>query len=127
MVAQIGDGAVQFALFEESGFADQPFACTKPAIDRALVRHHQQDAIRVAMHQMRHRTHQVFFERVVLRIEVVNLGEIGYHLFPDGIALRFDRGQHRRGNPHGILPHDASISFGSTPSRSARSFGFTTL
>ena len=38
----------------------------------------------------------------VLRIEVVNFDDVGYHLLPDGIALRFDRGQHRRGNSHGI-------------------------
>ena len=58
------------------------------------------------MDKMGDRTHQVFFERIVFRFEVVHLCAIGDHLFPNGIALFFDRRHHRGGDPHRIVAHD---------------------
>src|SRR6185503_3249037 len=65
MFAQVGDSLIEFPLLEESRFPDQPFSCAESTIDRALICHHQQDTIRVAMDKMRDRTHEVFFERVI--------------------------------------------------------------
>ncbi len=106
MLAQVGDGLVEFAFLKESRFPDQPFSRAKPAINRALVRHHQQDAIRIAMDKMWDRTHEVFFERIIFRFEVVHFGDVRDHLFPNGVALFFDRRHHRGGNAHRIVAHD---------------------
>jgi hypothetical protein len=54
------------------------------------------------MHQMGYGTHQVFFERIVFRIDVVELNRIGHHLFPNGVPFGFDRGQDRGGYSHRI-------------------------
>src|SRR6267142_2863373 len=91
MLAQVGDGLVEFAFLKESWFPDQPFSRAEPTINWALVRHHQQDAIWIAMDKMWDRTHEVFLKRIILRFEVVQLGDVRDHLFPNGFALFFHR------------------------------------
>src|SRR4026209_845499 len=106
MLAQVSDGLVELPFLEESRFPDQPFSRAEPAIDRALVCHHQEDTIRIPMNKMRDRTHEVFFERVVLRFEIVHLSDVRNHLFPNGVALFFDRRHYCGCNAHRIVAHD---------------------
>ena len=58
------------------------------------------------MDKMRDRTHEVFLERIVFRFEIVHLGDVRDHLFPNGVALFFHRRHHRGGNAHRIVAHD---------------------
>ena len=104
--AQVGDRLVEVALFNEPRLADQPLARAEAAVDRALVRDHQQRAVRIPVDQMGHGTHQVFFERVVRRVEVIHFGPVGDDLLPDGVARFLDRGQHRRRDAHRIGADD---------------------
>ena len=106
MFAQIGDRLVEVAFLNKPRFADEPLARAEAAVDRALVRDHQQRAVRVAVNQMGHRAHQVFFERVVRRVEVLHLGPVGNNLLPDGVARLLDRGQHRRRDAHRVGADD---------------------
>src|SRR6267378_1656022 len=107
MLAQVGNGLFEFAFLEESWFPNQPFSRAEPTINRTLVRHHQQDTIRIAMDKMWDWTHEVFLERIILRFEVVHLSDIRDHLFPNGVALFFHRRHHRGGNSHWIVTHDS--------------------
>ena len=112
MFFQVRDGAIQLALFEKAGFAHQPLAGAEPTINRALVGHHQQHPVRISVHKVRHRTHQVFLQRVVRRVEVLHLGRIRDHLLPDRVALLLDRGHDRRGDAHGVVTNDGLDLFG---------------
>src|SRR5262245_4940536 len=58
------------------------------------------------MDKMRHRTHEVFFKRIVFRFEVVHFGNVRDHLLPNGVALFFDRRHHRGSNAHWIVAYD---------------------
>ena len=112
MLAEIGDGLIQFALLQKPGFADQPLARTEPAVDRTLIRDHQQHAVRIAMDQVRYGTVGVFFQGIVGRVEVVHLNGIRHHLFPDRVARLLDRGEHRGRDPHGVRADDLLDLFG---------------
>ncbi len=58
------------------------------------------------MDQVRDRAHEIFFERIVLGVEVGQFGGFRHDLFPDRIAFFPDRAQNRRRNPHGIGSDD---------------------
>ena len=55
---------------------------------------------------MGNRAHQVFLERVVLGVHVLQLSRVWNDLLPDWVVFLLDRGQHRRRNAHGIVTDD---------------------
>jgi hypothetical protein len=121
---EVSDGPIQLTFLEEARFPDQPFSRAEAAIDRTLIGDHEQHAIRVAVDEMRHRTHEVFFEGIVFRVEVGQFGHFRDDLFPDRIALGFDRAQDGRGDPHGIGSDDGFEFFGVEPESFSQIFRF---
>ena len=123
MLAQVGDGPVEFPFLEKTRLSDQSLASAEAAIDRALVGDHKQHAVRIPVHQMGHRAHQVFFEWIVFRIDIRQFGKVRDNLFPDRIPILLDGSQNGRRDPHGIRPHDRFDLFLIYPKPIGKIFG----
>ena len=106
VLAEVLNGSVQVTLFQESRFPHQSLPGAKPAIDRALIRHHEQHPIRIAVNEVRHRTHEIFFKGIVVGRDIVQLCCIRDDLLPDRIILRFDCLEDGGGDSHGIGADD---------------------
>ena len=126
MFAQDRQWPCRAPLFRNPGLPPVAFG-TEAAIDRTLIGDHEQDAVGVPVDQMRTGLIRSLFERIVFQCTASAISARSGRPVSKSHRLSPDGAQHRRGDAHGVVPTMSSISSGSTPSRSARSFGFTTL
>ena len=86
--------------------ADFPFPIAETTVRSALVRDHEEHAVRIPVDQTGHGAQTLLVERVFRGVGILDLLPVRHDLSPDGIAGIIDQREHKRVDAHGIASDD---------------------